>query len=83
MNTPATPAPMTIEILYFDGCRNHEKLLTHLPLLLEHEGITADIVLLNIPDTASAVKDASSAHQQSASTATTSTPVPANATTTG
>lgn len=31
MTTPATPAPMTIEILYFDGCPNHDKLLAHLP----------------------------------------------------
>jgi len=57
MTTPATPAPMTIEVLYFDGCPNHEKLLTHLPLLLKHEGVTAEIVLLNIPDADSAAKE--------------------------
>jgi hypothetical protein len=57
MTTPATPAPMTIEVLYFDGCPNHQKLLTHLPLLLEHEGITAEIVLRNIPDADTAVKE--------------------------
>lgn len=50
-------APITIEILYFDGCPNHKKLLTHLPELLAHEGITAEIVLRNIPDTDSAVKE--------------------------
>ena len=57
MTTPATTAPVTIEIFYFDGCPNHEKLLTHLPQLLEHEGITAEIVLRNIPDANRAVKE--------------------------
>jgi hypothetical protein len=57
MTTPAKPAPITIEILYFDGCPSHEKLLTHLPQLLEHEGITAEIVLRNIPDADSAVNE--------------------------
>jgi hypothetical protein len=41
---------MTIELLYFDGCPNHEKLLEHLPRLLEREGITAQIVLHDVPD---------------------------------
>jgi hypothetical protein len=57
MSTPATPAPVTIEVLYFDGCPNHEKLLTHLLELLEHEGITADIVLRDIPDAGVAVEE--------------------------
>jgi hypothetical protein len=57
MTTPAKPAPTAIEVLYFDGCPNHEKLLAHLPELLEHEGITAEIVLRNIPDAGSAVKE--------------------------
>jgi hypothetical protein len=41
---------VTIEILYFDGCPNHEHLLEHLPSLLESEGIAAEIVLHNVPD---------------------------------
>ncbi len=41
---------MRIEILYFDGCPNHEHLLLHLPRLLKHEGIHAEIVRRNIPD---------------------------------
>jgi hypothetical protein len=41
---------VTIEILYFDGCPNHEPLLEHLPRLLEREGIDAEIVLRNVPD---------------------------------
>ena len=35
MTAPPTLASMTIEVLYFDGCPNHERLLTHLPQLLE------------------------------------------------
>ena len=53
----ATVAPITIEVLYFDGCPNHEKLVTHLPQLLEREGLTAEIVLRNIPDTDSASQE--------------------------
>lgn len=45
--TAETP---TIEILYFDGCPNHEQLVQRLPQLLEHEGIAANIKLRNIPD---------------------------------
>jgi hypothetical protein len=57
MTTPATTAPITIEVLYFDGCPFHEQLITHLPQLLEYEDITAEIVVRNIPDTGSAVKE--------------------------
>jgi RimJ/RimL family protein N-acetyltransferase len=53
----ATLAPITIEVLYFDGCPNQEKLVTHLPQLLEREGITAEIVLRDIPDTKSAIQE--------------------------
>jgi hypothetical protein len=52
-----TPAPVTIEVLYFDGCPNHEQLLARIPQLLEREGITADIVLHNITDTDSAANE--------------------------
>lgn len=41
---------MRIEVLYFDGCPNHEQLLVRLPHLLEREGIDAEIVLRNVPD---------------------------------
>jgi hypothetical protein len=39
-----------IEILYFDGCPNHEQLLEHLPGLLKRAGIDAEITLHNVPD---------------------------------
>ena len=41
---------MTIEVFYFDGCPNHDRLLEHLPRLLEREGIAARIVLRNVSD---------------------------------
>jgi hypothetical protein len=41
---------MTIEVLYFDGCPNHERLLDHLPRLIERAGIDAEIVLRNVSD---------------------------------
>jgi hypothetical protein len=41
---------MTIEVLYFDGCPNHERLLEHLPRLLAQEGVTAPIALVNVRD---------------------------------
>jgi hypothetical protein len=47
----------TIEILYFDGCPNHERLVERLPGLLEGEGITATIELRPITDEATAVAE--------------------------
>jgi hypothetical protein len=41
---------VTIEILYFDGCPNHEQLLEHLPQLLERERLDAEIMLHNVRD---------------------------------
>jgi len=41
---------MKIEVLYFDGCPNHESLVDHLPRLLAREGIDAPIVLRKIED---------------------------------
>jgi hypothetical protein len=41
---------MTIEVFYFDGCPNYERLLEHLAALLEREVITAPIVLHDIQD---------------------------------
>jgi hypothetical protein len=57
MTTPAVSASITIEVLYFDGCPNHEQLLPHLRRLLERENISAEIVLRNIPDAATALKE--------------------------
>jgi hypothetical protein len=57
MTTPAGSASITIEVIYFDGCPNHEQLLAYLPRLLEREHISAEIVLRNIPDAATAVKE--------------------------
>jgi hypothetical protein len=57
MTTPRTLGPITIEVLYFDGCPNHEELLTRLPQLLEHEAISAEIVLYEIPDIDTAVEE--------------------------
>jgi hypothetical protein len=39
-----------IEVLYFEGCPNHQRLIEHLPGLLECEGIEAEVVLRNIHD---------------------------------
>jgi hypothetical protein len=50
-------AANTIELLYFEGCPNHETLLAHLPALLEREGITAEIVFREIRDTDEAVRE--------------------------
>jgi len=41
---------VTIEILYFDGCPNHERLLEHLPRLLERAGVDAEIALHKVLD---------------------------------
>jgi hypothetical protein len=48
---------MTIEILYFDGCPNHERLLEQLPGLLKREGIDAQIVLRKVIDAAQAERE--------------------------
>lgn len=41
---------MTIEILYFDGCPNHETLLPHLRDLLDNAGIDRVIELRRVED---------------------------------
>jgi hypothetical protein len=41
---------MRIELLYFDGCPNHERLLERLPGLLAQAGVLADISLRNVED---------------------------------
>ena len=49
--------PIVIEILYFDGCPNHEQVLADLPRLLQRHRITAEIVTRNIPDADSAHRE--------------------------
>jgi hypothetical protein len=41
---------MTIEVLYFDGCPNHEQVLERLPRLLQREGVAAEILLCRVDD---------------------------------
>lgn len=39
---------MTIELLYFDGCPSHESLLPRLRMLLDREGLGADVKLRRV-----------------------------------
>jgi hypothetical protein len=48
---------MTIEVLYLDGCPNHEALLKQLPRLIERTGVDAEIVLRKIPDAVHAERE--------------------------
>lgn len=41
---------MTVEVLYFDGCPNHEALLPRLRELLQHAGAPTQITLVKIDD---------------------------------
>ena len=41
---------MTLELLYFDGCPNHQALLPHLEQLLRGAEISAEITLRRIED---------------------------------
>ena len=41
---------MKVEVLYFDGCPNHEALLPHLRELLAATGVAADIELVAVED---------------------------------
>jgi len=51
MGAVAQPSPAVIvEVLYFQGCPNHERLIERLPHLLEDEGLSAEIVLREIVD---------------------------------
>lgn len=56
MTTPGTShqdRPL-IEVLFFDGCPNHEALLPHLRRLLEQAGVHGDVRLVEVPDDAAA-----------------------------
>jgi hypothetical protein len=46
-----------IEVLYFDGCPNHEMLLPHLRELLEQAGVSSSVELVNVPDAAAAERE--------------------------
>ena len=48
---------MKIEVLYFDGCPNHETLLPHLRELLAGAEISSPIELVNVPDAAAAQRE--------------------------
>ena len=50
MTRPAAIAPITIEILYFDGCPNNEALLPRLREILARDGISTAIDLRRITD---------------------------------
>ena len=41
---------MTLEVLYFDGCPNHERVLERLPRLLEDERVAAQVVARQVCD---------------------------------
>lgn len=46
-----------VEILYFDGCPNHEALLPHLRELLESDGAAAAIELVRVQDAEAAERE--------------------------
>jgi hypothetical protein len=48
---------MTIELLYFDGCPNHEALLPHLEQLVRAAKVRAKIRLREITDDATAQRE--------------------------
>jgi hypothetical protein len=45
---------MTIEVLYFDGCPNHEALVPHLRRMLSERGVAADVALRRVDSDADA-----------------------------
>lgn len=53
MDTNASHEPL-IELLYFDGCPNHEQFYPHVQHLLADLGIQADVHLVNVSDDADA-----------------------------
>ena len=48
---------MTVEVLYFDGCPNHEALLAQLERLLASAQVSAKIQLRRIPDDSAAQRE--------------------------
>jgi hypothetical protein len=45
---PPARADRTIEVLYFDGCPNYEALVSRLPKLLDHAGVTGEMKLRQV-----------------------------------
>jgi hypothetical protein len=50
-------AAVKIEVLYFDGCPNHETLLPHLRELLQQAGVSDRVELVKVPDNAAAERE--------------------------
>jgi hypothetical protein len=48
---------MKVEVLYFDGCPNHEALLPHLRELLDASGAGTDVELLRVEDAEAAERE--------------------------
>jgi len=48
---------MKVEVLYFDGCPNHEALLPHLRELLESAGASPAIELVRVEDAEAAERE--------------------------
>ena len=48
---------MKVELLYFDGCPNHEVLLPLLRELLEQAHVTSAVELVNVPDDVAAQRE--------------------------
>ena len=48
---------MKIEVLYFDGCPNHEALLPRLRELLDHAQVASPVHLVDVPDDAAAQRE--------------------------
>ena len=50
MSRATGASPVTVEVLYFDGCPSSERLLAHLPVLLTEHGLAAEIITRRIDD---------------------------------
>jgi hypothetical protein len=49
--------PVKIEVLYFDGCPNHEALLPRLRELLDQVQVASPVELVDVPDDAAAQRE--------------------------
>jgi len=45
LNAPVGRRAPNLEVLYFEGCPNHEALASRLPELLDHAGLEAELTL--------------------------------------
>ncbi len=48
---------MRVEVLYFEGCPNHEALMPRLEKLLDQAGVRTDVGLVEVPDDAAAQRE--------------------------